>query len=91
VSVFLLAVLNGLSKFKKVIWVNILGNIIALIVSLVMIFQFRTLGALLAIVISPSLLFFVTLYSVQKEISFYRQSDLVYLILKLSKNYYHTL
>lgn len=70
VSVFLLAVLNGLSEFKKVIWINILGNIIALLVSLLMIFQFRTLGALIAIVISPSILFFVTFYFVQKEISF---------------------
>jgi O-antigen/teichoic acid export membrane protein len=70
VSVFLLAVLNGLSKFKKVIWVNIIGNTIGLLVSLFMIFQFQTLGALLAIVITPSLLFFITFYLVQKEINF---------------------
>jgi len=70
VSVFLLAVLNGLSQFKKVIWVNIIGNTIGLLVSLFMICQFQTLGALLAIVITPSLLFFVTFYLVQKEISF---------------------
>lgn len=70
VSVFLLSVLNGLSKFTKVIWVNITGNLIGLLVSLVMILKFQTLGALLAIVITPSLLFFVTFYFVQKEIQF---------------------
>lgn len=70
VSVFLLAVLNGLSQFKKVIWVNIIGNTLGLLVSLFMILQFQTLGALLAIVITPSLLFFVTFYFVQKEINF---------------------
>ena len=70
VSVFLLSVLNGLSKFTKVIWVNITGNLIGLAVSLVMILKFHTLGALLAIVITPSLLFFVTFYFVQKEIQF---------------------
>jgi O-antigen/teichoic acid export membrane protein len=70
VSVFLLAVLNGLSHFKKVIWVNIIGNTLGLLVSLFMILQFQTLGALLAIVITPSLLFFVTFYFVQKEINF---------------------
>lgn len=70
VSVFLLSVLNGLSKFTKVIWVNITGNLIGLLVSLIMILKFQTLGALLAIVITPSLLFFVTFYFVQKEIQF---------------------
>ena len=70
VSVFLLAVLNGLSQFKKVIWVNIIGNTLGLLVSLFMILKFQTLGALLAIVITPSLLFFVTFYFVQKEIIF---------------------
>ncbi len=70
VSVFLLSVLNGLSKFTKVIWVNIIGNLIGLLVSLVMILKYHTLGALLAIVITPSLLFFVTFYFVEKEIKF---------------------
>lgn len=70
VSVFLLALLNGLSKFTKVIWVNIIGNLTGLLVSLVMILKYHTLGALLAIVITPSFLFFVTFYFVQKEIKF---------------------
>ncbi|TPG41834.1 O-antigen translocase [Flavobacterium pectinovorum] len=70
VSVFLLSVLNGLCKFRKVIWVNIIGNLIGLVISILMILKFHTLGALLAIVITPSLLFFVTFYFVQKEIKF---------------------
>ncbi|MCP2027241.1 PST family polysaccharide transporter [Flavobacterium sp. HSC-32F16] len=70
VSVFLLAVLNGLSKFTKVIWVNITGNLIGLLVSLILVLKYHTLGALLAIVITPSLLFFITFYFVQKEIKF---------------------
>lgn len=70
VSVFLLSVLNGLCQFRKVIWVNIFGNLIGLLISILMILKFRTLGALLAIVITPSLLFFVTFYFVQKEIKF---------------------
>lgn len=86
VSVFLLAVLNGLSEFKKVITINILGNIIALLVSLLMIYQFRTLGALLAIIISPSLLFFVTFYSVQKEISFIQTIRLRFYDFKIIKD-----
>ena len=68
ISVFLLAILNGLSKFKKVIWVNIIGNLIGLVISVLMVLQFKVFGALLAIIITPALLFFVTFYFVRKEI-----------------------
>jgi O-antigen/teichoic acid export membrane protein len=71
ISIVLLAIINGLGKFKKVIWVNITGNAIGLIVSVFMILQFKTLGALLAIVITPALLFFVTFYFINKEIVFF--------------------
>jgi O-antigen/teichoic acid export membrane protein len=71
ISVFLLAVINGLGKFKKVIWINCIGNIIGLLVSLLLILQFKTLGALLAIIISPALLFFATFYFINKEIAFF--------------------
>jgi O-antigen/teichoic acid export membrane protein len=71
ISIFLLAVINGLGKFKKVIWINCVGNTIGLLVSVLLIFKFKTLGALLAVVISPALLFFVTFYFINKEISFF--------------------
>lgn len=71
ISIFLLAVINGLGKFKKIIWINCAGNTIGLLVSVLLIFKFKTLGALLAIVISPALLFFVTFYFINKEISFF--------------------
>lgn len=70
-STFLLSILNGLGKFKKVIWANILGNGIGLLVSMGMILTFRTLGALLSIVVSPALLFFVTFYFINKEFYFF--------------------
>lgn len=71
VSVFLLAILNGLSQFKKVIWANIIGNITGLLVSVFLILEFKTLGALLAIVITPALLFFITFYFLNKQINFF--------------------
>lgn len=70
ISVFFLSVINGLGKFKEVIWINIIGNIVGLIVSIGMILHYKTLGALLSIVISPSLLFFVTYYYISKEFNF---------------------
>ncbi|WP_428231687.1 O-antigen translocase [Flavobacterium sp.] len=71
ISIFLLAVINGLGKFKNVIWINCIGNTIGLLVSVLLILNFKTVGALLAVVISPALLFFVTFYFINKEISFF--------------------
>ncbi|MDR7370896.1 PST family polysaccharide transporter [Flavobacterium aquidurense] len=86
VSVFLLAVLNGLSQFKKVIWINIIGNAIGLLVSIIMIIYFQTLGALLAIVITPALLFFVTFYFINTEIKFLGCIRLYLFDFKIVKN-----
>ena len=70
ISVFLLSVINGLGKFQEVIWINILGNLIGLLVSISLILQYKTLGALLSLVISPALLFLVTYYFISKEFQF---------------------
>lgn len=70
VSVILLAAINGLGKFKNVIRINIVGNIIGLLFSAIMILNFSTFGALLSIVIPPALLFFVTFHHINKEIHF---------------------
>lgn len=65
-SAFMLAVINGLGYFKKVIVLNIIGNLIGLILSVVLIIKFKTIGALLSIVLAPALLFFVALFKIKK-------------------------
>ncbi|MGO4817915.1 O-antigen translocase [Flavobacterium sp. W22_SRS_FP1] len=72
VSIFLVSVLNGLGCFKKVIWINSIGNTIGLLVSIALISEYRTFGALLSIVISPALLFFVACYFVNREIPVFK-------------------
>nr|WP_241774395.1 O-antigen translocase [Flavobacterium sp. Root935] len=86
VSIFFVALINGLGKFHKVIWINIIGNIIGLAVSLFLILQYQTIGALMAIVIAPALLFFVTFYLVQKEINFFQIIKLDLFDFKIIKN-----
>lgn len=85
ISVFLLSLINGLGKFKKVIWINISGNVIGLMVSLYMILQFKTTGALLSIVISPALLFLVTFYTISKEFNFFESIRWRYFDFKIIK------
>ncbi len=59
ISIFFIAIINGLGQYKRVVWLNIIGNSIGLLVSVFMILRYQTLGALLAIVITPALLFFL--------------------------------
>lgn len=86
ISIFFISFINGLGQFKKVIWITIFGNVLSLLVSLVLILNHRTLGALLAIVISPALLFFITLYFVNKEIPFLNVFNLRTFDSKIIKN-----
>ena len=85
-SVFFIAVINGLGKFKKVIGINIIGNLIGLLTSVFLIVEFKTTGALMAIIIAPALLFFITLYLVQKEIQIFQFIKLDVFDFKVLKN-----
>ena len=76
ISIFFISVINGLGRFKRVIYINIIGNSIGLLVSILMILEYKTLGALLSIVIAPSLLFFVTFYFISKEFEFLKTISL---------------
>jgi O-antigen/teichoic acid export membrane protein len=85
-SIFFVALINGLGRFKKVIGINIIGNIFGLLTSIFLIVQFKTVGALMAIIIAPALLFFITLYLVQKEIQFFQFIKLETFDFKVLKN-----
>lgn len=78
ISLFLISVINGLGQFKKVIYINIIGNIIGFAVSVLLIWKYQTLGALLSIIIAPSLLFFVTFYFINQEFHFLKNISINY-------------
>jgi len=83
-NVFLIATINGLGQFKKVIYVNIIGSCIGLLVSILLIYNLKIDGALLSIILTPSLLFLASFAFINQEIeiaksirtSFYRLSFL---------------
>lgn len=66
-NLILVAVLNGLGKFKQVIYLNIWGNIFGVLLSAVLIWQFEVAGAFLGLIISPALLFLCSFYLVRKR------------------------
>ncbi len=67
-SIVLVAVINGFGAFKKVIYINIIGNVLGLLITVGLIFFYKTFGALLAVILSPTVLFFVTLFFINKRI-----------------------
>ena len=69
-SSLMISIINGLGKSKKVILITIIGNIIGLFVSIVLVINFQTFGALLGIITTPSLLFFVAIYFLNKDLKF---------------------
>lgn len=71
-SIVLVAVINGFGAFKKVIYINIIGNVLGLLITVGLIFFYKTFGALLAVILSPSVLFFVTLFFVNKRINLWQ-------------------
>lgn len=72
-SLFFISIINGLGNYKGVIYTSIIGNIIGLVFAIYMLQNYQTLGALLSVLIAPSLLFFVTLFFLNKQFSI-RQS-----------------
>lgn len=64
------AVINGLGHFKKVIYLNIVGNILGVTATVLLLLVAELKGALLGMVISPALLFFLSWYWVKKEVKF---------------------
>jgi len=67
-NIFLVATINGFGSYKKVVAINIIGNFIGLLLSVLLIFNYKINGALVSIVFSPALLFFVSFFFLNKEI-----------------------
>ncbi|MGH2666366.1 O-antigen translocase [Flavobacterium sp.] len=91
ISLYLVAIINGLGKFKKVIYLNIIGNTIGLLVTVFFVWKFIVFGALVSIIVTPSLLFFVSLYFISSEIPIYHFVNLKIFDTKIFKNLSHYL
>lgn len=85
-SLVLVSIINGLGKFKNVIYINIIGNFIGLLVSVFFVSIFQITGALLSIIITPSLLFLISFYYINKEISLVDCVRFHYFDFKIIKN-----
>lgn len=88
-SLVLVSIINGLGKFRNVIFITIIGNCIGLVVSVLFVYQLQTLGALLAIICTPSLLFLVSFYYINKELSIVDSISFRFFDFKIIKDLSH--
>lgn len=66
-SLIFMAVLNGLGRYKQVIWLNISGNILGVLLSALLMWKFHTNGALLGLILFQALFFFISFYSIWRR------------------------
>nr|WP_321224851.1 O-antigen translocase [uncultured Psychroserpens sp.] len=58
------SIMNGFSNYKMLLIINIIGQILGLLVTLLLIYQNHIDGALIAAVLTPSLMFLITLVGI---------------------------
>ncbi|NNK83912.1 MAG: O-antigen translocase [Flavobacteriaceae bacterium] len=63
-NMFCFSLMNGFAKYKFLMIINIIGQILGLLVTLLLIWQNNIDGALISVVISPSLIFLITIVGI---------------------------
>ncbi|TXE08100.1 O-antigen translocase [Seonamhaeicola algicola] len=63
-NLFSFSIMNGFSKYKILIIINIIGQILSVAVALLLIYQEKLKGALISVAIAESLIFLITLVGI---------------------------
>lgn len=84
-SLVLTAMLNGLGKYNRVIYINIFGNLLGVSMSAVLIWCFQTNGALWGLVLSPAIVFLLSVYPLFKTVGGFKPVALRYFDKELLK------
>ncbi|MCB4808900.1 O-antigen translocase [Tamlana sp. 62-3] len=63
-NMFSFSIMNGFSKYKILIIINIIGQILSVSIALILIYQEKLKGALISVVIAESIIFLITLVGI---------------------------
>ncbi|GAA4238228.1 O-antigen translocase [Postechiella marina] len=63
-NMFVFSIMNGFSKYKILIIINIIGQVLGVTIALLLIYQRELDGALISVVIAESLVFLITLVGI---------------------------
>ncbi|MBT8273346.1 MAG: O-antigen translocase, partial [Bacteroidia bacterium] len=72
-NLFSYSIMNGFGKYTFLMVINIIGQIMGLAVTLLLIWQNNIDGALIAVVVAPSLMFLITLVGILNRRNFIRE------------------
>lgn len=86
INVFLVSILNGFGKYNKIIYINIFGSIIGLLVSIVLIWELNIAGALISVVVTPALLLLVTYLYFMAEMDLWKNISFHFFDFGIIKN-----
>ncbi|MEP3838943.1 MAG: O-antigen translocase [Algibacter sp.] len=84
-NMFSFSIMNGFSKYKILIIINIIGQVLSVAIALLLIFQNKIDGALISVVIAESLIFLITLVGIinrKSLINHIKLSNVSYSLLK---------
>jgi len=66
-NTFILSVLNGLQKIFKFVYINIISSILSFLLSYLLVKSYNLNGAFIAVILSQSLIFFVSVFFISKD------------------------
>jgi len=69
-NLFSFSIMNGYSKYRMLLIINIIGQILGLFITLILIWQNNLDGALISVVLSPSLIFLITFVGILNQKNF---------------------
>ncbi|MES2810957.1 MAG: O-antigen translocase [Bacteroidota bacterium] len=68
-SNYLISFVNGFSLYKEVVYINIIGSVLGLLLTLYFAYAYLVVGAILSIVLTPTLLFFCNWYYIRQRVN----------------------
>ena len=87
VNMFCFAIMNGFSNFRMLLVINIIGQVLGLLITLLLIYQYNIDGALVAAVVAPSLIFLITLVGIINRTSLISQLKVRHINLDVVKQF----
>ncbi|KAA1247201.1 O-antigen translocase [Aquimarina sp. RZ0] len=69
-NILCLAIINGFSKYKVYVLINITGSILGLLITVLLIWEFRLEGAFFAIILNPAISLLITLVIIMNQKNF---------------------
>lgn len=87
-NMFSFAIMNGFSNFRMLLVINIIGQILGLLITLLLIYQYNIDGALIAAVVAPSIIFLITLVGIVNRTSLMSQIDINHVDMAVIKRFF---